>query len=105
MKKPKTKAQVRAEIESQIADYIRGGGQVSKHLQGESSRSLAMHPFKAQTLDKPSESRTPVQDAIAAIESRRKPQPKLKTVSRQKRPRKILIKDDFGQPLRWVWEE
>lgn len=101
MKKPKTKAQVRAEIEAQMADYLERGGEVNRFAQGESSISPTMHPFKVQTLDKPSESRTPVQDAIAAIENRRKPQAKPKP----KTPKKILIKDDFGQPLRWVWEE
>ncbi len=101
MKKPKTKAQVRAEIEAQMADYLERGGEVNQFAQGESSISPTMHPFKVQSMDKPSESRTPVQDAIAAIEGRRKPQAKPKP----KTPKKILIKDDFGQPLRWVWEE
>ncbi|WP_317931168.1 hypothetical protein [Halioxenophilus sp. WMMB6] len=104
MKRPKTKAEVRAEINQQVSEFLQSGGQVSEHQQGESSRAFALHPFKAQSVDKPSETRTPVPDAIAAIESRRKPAAKEKAPPRRK-PRKVLIKDDFGQPLRWVWEE
>lgn len=103
MKKPKTKAEVRAEIQAQVSDFLSEGGAVHRFAQGESNISPTMHPFKVQSLDKPSDSRTPVQDTIAAIENRRKPQSKARTTV--KRPKKILLKDDFGQPLRWVWEE
>ncbi len=104
MKKPKTKAQVREEIEQQIKDYLQQGGQVSQHAQGVSSREAGMHPFKSQPSQRPAETRTPVDDAIAALESRRRAKPPEKHKSRKK-PRKILITDDFGQPLRWVWED
>ncbi|WP_345421013.1 hypothetical protein [Halioxenophilus aromaticivorans] len=104
MKKPKTKAQVRAEIEAQMTDYLQRGGEVAQFARGESSLSPSLHPFKVQSSDKPTESRTSVQDAVAAIESRRKTHPKSKAPM-SKRPKKVLIKDDFGQPLRWVWEE
>lgn len=104
MKKPKTKAEVRSEIEAQISEYLQRGGEVNQFSQGESSLSPSLHPFKVQSLDKPSETRTPVQDTVAAIESRRKAS-KSKPNATTRRPKKVLIKDDFGQPLRWVWEE
>lgn len=104
MKKPKTKAQVRNEIDQHVRDYLNRGGEVSQHPQGASNRELGIHPFKSPPAEKPTEARTPVADEIAAIESRRKAKTKDKPL-RPKQPRKILITDDFGQPLRWVWED
>lgn len=104
MQKPKTKAQVRAEIEQQVASYLSEGGHVSQHPRGESGRLGALHPFKTSHSERPTEGRTPVNDAIAAIESRKRPSEK-PTRAQQKKPKKILLKDDFGQPLRWVWQD
>ncbi|GAB2190573.1 hypothetical protein [Sessilibacter sp. MAH2] len=101
--KPKTKSEIRAEIEQQISQYISAGGEVKEHAQGESGQFFGVNPFKSMSSSKPPEARTMVNDEIAAIESRKKPiKPPTKKIRRAK---KILIKDDFGQPLRWVWEE
>ncbi|GAA6169934.1 hypothetical protein [Sessilibacter corallicola] len=104
MKKPKTKSEVRAEIEHQVQEFLNSGGKVSQHVQGESNQLIGgANPFHSVTTSKPPESRTLVNDEIAAIEARKKPQKPAPTANR--RPRKKLIKDDFGQPIRWVWED
>lgn len=103
VKKLRTKAEIRAEIENQISDYLLEGGHVEDCPRGQSGREAALHPFKVQPNDKPAEPRTPVGEAIAAIESRKHSAPAKK--QRPSKPKKILIKDDFGQPLRWVWED
>lgn len=103
MKKAKTKAEVRAEIEQQVEAFLQTGGKVSEHAQGESNQSIGSNPFHTLTSTKPSESRTLVNDEIAAIEARKKPQKPAPRAS--KKPKRKLIKDDFGQPIRWVWED
>ena len=104
MKPLKTKAQVRDEINRQIEDFVHLGGAVAKIAKGISSREPTTQPPIPVSFDGPKTERTPVADVVAAIESRRKPKPALK-VSRHKRPRKKMILDDFGQPLRWEWVE
>lgn len=104
MKKPKTKKEVRTEIEQQVQEFLQSGGKVDEHAQGETNQLMGANPFHSVTSAKPSDSRTLVNDEIAAIEARKKPQ-KTQTTTIRRRPRKKLIKDDFGDPIRWVWEE
>jgi hypothetical protein len=42
-------------------------------------------------------------EVVAAIEARKKPP--LPQKPKKLRPRKKVILDDFGQPLRWEWVE
>ena len=47
-------------------------------------------------------------EVIATLERRRQERKGSKAPSpgrRAKKPRKKMIYDDFGEPLRWVWEE
>lgn len=104
MKPLKTKAQVRDEIEKQIEDYLLRGGAVAQIARGESGRDVTTQPPAPVAFDSPKAERTPVNDVVAAIESRRKPKPMPKA-PRTKQPRKKVILDDFGQPLRWEWVE
>ena len=56
----------------------------------------------------PRPTRTLVPEVVAAIEARRKEQMKRKPApkrSRLPRPRRKVIYDDFGEPLRRVWIE
>lgn len=107
MKPTKTKAQTRDEISRQINDFLNTGGKVERVNPGVSGRDLGQNlalPISMERSDKPN-TRTLVNEQIAAIESRRgknKPHP-LKP--RPKKPEKILIVDDFGEPVRWVWSD
>lgn len=113
VKPPVTKADIRRELNRQVDSYLREGGQVHEIPRGLSGRGPADGPLPAAPLfDKQPqgeagegtrESRTYLTDVIAAIESRRKPPAAPKT--RPRRPRKKYIYDDFGEPVRWVWEE
>lgn len=104
MKPLKTKAQVRAEIARQVEDFISQGGQVARVDRGISGRGVGSQALIPTAFEGPKAERTPVNEVVAAIESRRKPKPAPK-VSKPKQPRKKMILDDFGQPLRWEWVE
>jgi len=101
---PPSKAELRRELDQQIDAYLREGGAVQEIPRGCSGRNPQDGPLPNAPFVGPSE-RNPreyLTDVIAGIEARRKPEPQKRTA---KRPRKKFIYDDFGEPIRWVWEE
>lgn len=105
MKPIKTKAQIRAEIDHQVDDFLAKGGAVSQFRQGESGRENNSQLAKPPHLERNEQTRTPVMSEIKAIEARRQ-KPKTTTVKKTRRrngeEKKALLVDDFGEPLRWV---
>ncbi|MCV6621383.1 MAG: hypothetical protein OIF51_06475 [Cellvibrionaceae bacterium] len=101
MKPTKTKAEIRTEIEDQIEQFLRHGGKVASYQKGASGLAdgaSIQNSFSPRQV----QSRTPVVDVVKAIDSRRQPQ---KAPVAKRRPKKILLKDDFGDPIRWVWQD
>lgn len=105
MRKRPTKAEIRAELEAQVQSYLEKGGDLLSVANGVSGRDNPDGPLKPNHLsfDEPKEGRTLVPEVLAAIDSRRRPVQKPKHVP--KRPKKKMIYDDFGEPLRWEWVE
>lgn len=104
----KTKQEQRRELEQALRAYLDRGGKVREVPPGVSGREDHNRALP-HIFDKKNEpqTRTPLDQLVAAIDQRRKPaaiKPPLKARS-PKRPRKKIIYDDFGQPLRWEWEE
>lgn len=97
-----TKSQIRSELESQIEDFLQEGGAVKAIPQGESGHLNNQNLFANQGSAPPPQSRTPVGEALKALEERKHPQ---SPPQKGKGRRKKLITDDFGEPLRWVWVE
>ena len=104
MKPTKTKRELRDELNQQMNEFLNHGGAVNEVPRGLSGRENANGPLVSIFEGHSSEDRTPVSDVVAAIEARRKPGTPPKTM-RKSRPRKKVILDDFGQPLRWEWVE
>lgn len=106
MKLPKSKRDLRAELDQQMADYLQGGGEVKKVAPGVSGRDDAKAPLTPLFTPRTgSDERTPVNEVVAAVEARRQaPARKAKTPPKRP-PRKRMVLDDFGQPLRWEWVE
>jgi len=103
IKPTKTRRQLHKELEQQVQDFLHQGGHVNEVPRGLSGRLDANSPLISIFDGNSQEDRTPLPEVVAAIEARKKPQlaPKLK----KPRPRKKVILDDFGQPLRWEWVE
>lgn len=102
--RPKTKAQIRDELERQVDSYLNSGGEVKKIPNGISGRDSNINIFSQVTHFEPKKERTSLNDIVKEIEARKKSKTmKLKKIS--KAPRKKLITDDFGEPIRWVWDE
>ncbi|MBE8716772.1 hypothetical protein [Cellvibrio polysaccharolyticus] len=103
MKPTKTKREIRNELQEQIDAFLHQGGAVAEIPRGISGREDTSAPLRHVFIGPPSEDRTLVSDVVAAIESRKKPAPHRPT--HKPRPKKKIILDDFGQPLRWEWVE
>lgn len=104
MKPTKTRREMREELQQQIDDFLQSGGNVAEIPRGISGRTDTTAPLRPVFSGPQSEDRTLVPDVVAAIESRKKPSSGTRPAPRP-RPKKKIILDDFGQPLRWEWVE
>ncbi len=98
---------LRQRIRQQMDEYLAQGGRVRKVEPGASGADLAdprqrrQHSFSPRV----AEERTPVPHVIAAIEARKQAKRvrTRSTASKTRKPRRRLVYDDFGEPLRWEW--
>lgn len=103
IKPNKTSRQLQKELNQQIEEFLSNGGKVDEIPRGISGRPYAHSPLVALFDGSSSENRTPLPDVVAAIEARK--HPVSSTSVRKPKPKKKVILDDFGQPLRWEWVE
>jgi len=107
VKKIASKKDIRQEIDQQVEDYLRQGGEVEKVARGFSGRINPTEALKPACFSgQPKTERTFVPDIVAALEARKQTSTK-KVPKKQPQPRqkKKIIYDDFGEPLRWQWVE
>ena len=99
---------MRDELRAETERFLRQGGNVQNIPQGISGKDPGDAPLflNRRLFIEPRGTRTLVPEVVAAIEARRKqknkrkPQPKR---SRLPQPRRKIIYDDFGEPVRKVW--
>jgi hypothetical protein len=108
LKKPVSKEDVRAELQQQTERFLSRGGEVKNIPTGVSGKNPGDPPLflNRRLFVEPPLPRTPIPEVIAAIEARRALQPRrqnLRKRSRLPRPRRKIIYDDFGEPLRRLW--
>tara|TARA_R110000822_G_scaffold59736_36_gene149279 strand:+ start:15195 stop:15512 length:318 start_codon:yes stop_codon:yes gene_type:complete len=104
VKKFPTKADLRIELQTQIDDYTRQGGEINHIPRGLSGRDNPQESLQTPLFDGPKTSRTPIPEVIAALDSRGKKNTGSKKPRQARRKEKIIF-DDFGEPLRKVWVE
>ncbi len=109
MKKPLSKADLRADLERATERFLRTGGQVTAVPRGVSGNESVSGEARGRRLFvEPRTARTLVPEVVAAIEERRKTLLKRRIPAKQSqrpKPRRKTIYDDFGEPLRRVWDE
>jgi hypothetical protein len=108
IKKQISKEEIRRDLEDQLQRFLQHGGQIEQVPQGQSARDAGepADPAMNTLFLEPRAQRTLVPEVVAAIESRRRsmrersPAPRR---SARRSPRRKVIYDDFGEPLRRVW--
>lgn len=97
---PPKKSQIRSELEEQMQQYLKDGGEVKAIPQGHSGHTDNRNVFGNLGDNPPRQERTPLDEVVKNLDARKQPNAQQK---KHRRPRKKLITDDFGEPLRWVW--
>lgn len=93
----------REKLRRQTEAYLAAGGNIKQVSPGVSGYHNVLHPAPLGSLsDGPKSTRTPVPEVVAAIEQRRARMTQKSTTRRK--PRKKIIYDDFGEPIRWEWD-
>ena len=108
MKKPVSKEDIRRELQREIDSFLEQGGRVENVPTGTSGKDPETPPLylNRRLFIEPRTTRTHIPEVIAAIDARREeqkrrsPSPKRR---RTKQPKRKIIYDDFGEPLRKVW--
>lgn len=103
MQKRPTKKQLRDQINHEINDFINHGGSVLELPRGATGLADG-RSINAIAFERASESRTPVENVLKTIDQRRE-QARKPAKALPKKPKKKIIYDDFGDPIRVVWEE
>ena len=103
MKKIQSKADLREELNAQLDTFLDKGKNIAQIPRGVSSRDDATEPLKADTwqMDSKKTEWTFLPEVVDTLEKRRQEKPN--TPVKKNRPKRKLIYDDFGEPLRWVW--
>ena len=109
LKKPSNKSDLRARLKRQTDAFVSAGGEIKEILPGQSAYDKHTMPAASPIFQESRRAGTPLNDVLAALEDRRaaaKKKPKADNQSKsQPKPRKRIIYDDFGEPLRVVWIE
>ncbi len=110
VKKPVSKDDIRQELQQEVESFLEQGGSVQRIPQGISGKEPGDPPvyLNRRLFVEPRTERTQIPEVIAAIDARRKEQRKRtpeRKRSRKPQPRRKIIYDDFGEPLRKVWVE
>ncbi len=107
MIKPKTtKKETRQELESLVEEFIKAKGEIQQVDMGESGLVDGKYNTSHIGFSEPRQDRTPLNHVVAAIQHKKHPPSSSSATKTNKtRPKKKVIYDDFGEPLRWVWED
>lgn len=107
MQKPPTKKELRESLERDLKKFVNSGGDVTEVPKGLSGRDNGSGMLKPETwhMDKSTGERTQIPEVLQALDNRKTNKNSAPKQTQKKRPRKKLIYDDFGEPLRWIWVE
>ena len=101
-----SKQSLRRELRRKTEEFLSRGGEIKQHNAGETGepadRPRARSVFVSA---QPRQTRTYVNHAVSALDIRKKSKTAEPVKKPSKRPKKKIIYDDFGEPLREVWSQ
>lgn len=102
MHKRPTKREIRQQMNNEVEQYLDNGGSVREFQRGESGLLNGKIDERSTGFEQGKQKRTPLNDVLNAVDERKKASTKAAPV-KNKRPRKKIIYDDFGEPIREIW--
>ena len=99
----KTKKHIRQDLQDEIEEFLKSGGEIKQINKGVSGKELGAN-LNGKTINfdgNGQQTRTPLTDEIKALDERKNKKPEKPF---NKKPSKKIIYDDFGEPLREIWE-
>lgn len=106
MKPQKSKQEQSRELARLIQEFVESGGEVVNVPSGTSGNADNSNLFRSSGGFEPKTERTPLNDVVKTLEHRKQQkEPKQSQAKKGNKPKKRLIVDDFGDPVRWVWED
>ena len=96
----------RQRIRRQTEEYLARGGRIHRVPSGTSGEDPARRRPASALFSGERQARTEVPDVVASIEARKQAMRRRQRPTRKRAgsaPRKRLVYDDFGEPLRWEW--
>jgi len=107
LKKPVSKADIRDALQRETERFLDCGGRVKEIPPGTSGRNAGDPPLflNRRLFVEPRTPRTHIPEVVAAIEARRLDRFRRKAPQKRRlpHPRRKVIYDDFGEPLRRIW--
>lgn len=109
-KKGPSKSELRDQLDAEVHQFLKKGGEIEQVEMGESGLIDGRYNLQKTGYERSTptpQERTPVHNLLATIDSRRNgktsaPASKSKPSSS---PRKKVIYDDFGDPVRTIWTD
>ena len=102
MNKRPSKKQLRAQLNQDVTDFLSHGGEVNEFQRGRSGLENGHLDERRAGVDQPKQTRPLLDSEMQAVDARKKPKAATKPPS-SNRPKKKIIYDDFGEPVREVW--
>jgi hypothetical protein len=102
MNKRPTKREIRQQMNSEVDKYLDTGGEVREFQRGESGLINGRIDDRSSGFEQGKQQRTPLLEELKAVDDRKKPASSTGP-AKVSRPRKKIIYDDFGEPVREVW--
>lgn len=101
MTKRPTKREIRQQMDNEVEQFLNKGGAVNEYERGMSGLINGKIDERSTGFQQGKQERTPLTDALNAVDERKKSA--LKSNNKPSRPKKKIIYDDFGEPVREVW--
>ena len=97
---------IRNELRRKTEEFLSRGGEIKQHTAGETGEPLDKPRGRAVFVSgEPRKTRTYINDVVTALDNRKKKPAALKSTKPKKRPKKKIVYDDFGEPIREIWSD
>lgn len=101
-----SKSSMRDELRKKTEEFLKRGGEIKQHNQGETGEPADKPRARSVFVSgEPRQTRTYINDVVSALDNRKKKKTPAKAAKVSKRPKKKIIYDDFGEPVREVWTD